>query len=285
MRRAGLPDSPTEWCPTRRKIFVTAEDVLLTTDAEGVRTLTLNRPEAYNSLTVELKERLLAELRTTAQDQGVRAVVLTGAGKAFCAGQDLKEHIGLLRSGDPAPLQTVVKHYNPIVREIIDMPKPVIAAVNGAAAGAGAAFAYACDLRIAANSAGFSMAFAGVGLGPDSGASWTLQRLIGYGRAAELMLLGRKVDTDEALRIGLVGEVVPDEQLQQRAQQVAARLAAGPTAAYARIKDVLTVAAECSLGEALAAEDRAQTALGATADHAEAVQAFVEKRKPDFQGK
>ncbi|WP_033295130.1 enoyl-CoA hydratase-related protein [Amycolatopsis jejuensis] len=264
---------------------MTTSDVLLTADADGVRTLTLNRPEAYNSLTVELKERLIAELRAAADDADVRAVVLTGTGKAFCAGQDLKEHVGLLQANDPAPLHTVSDHYNPIILAITGMAKPVIAAVNGTAAGAGAAFAYACDLRIAAESSSFLMAFANVGLGPDSGASWTLQRLIGYGRAAELMLMARSVDSAEALRIGLVGEVVPDEELAGRAQKVAARLAAGPTVAFAKIKEVLGVAAESSLEGALAAEDAAQNALGATADHTEAVEAFVGKRKPSFQGK
>ncbi|SDY74187.1 2-(1,2-epoxy-1,2-dihydrophenyl)acetyl-CoA isomerase [Amycolatopsis xylanica] len=264
---------------------MTTSDVLLTADAEGVRTLTLNRPKAYNSMTVELKELLLAALREAADDPEVRAVVLTGAGKAFCAGQDLKEHVGLLQAGDPAPLHTVKEHYNPIVKTIVGMPKPVIAAINGPAAGAGAAFAYASDLRIAATSANFLMAFANVGLGPDSGASWTLQRLIGLGRAAELMLLARTVDSAEALTLGLVGEVVPDEELAARAQAVAARLAAGPTVAYAKIKSVLATAAESTLEEALEAEDAAQSALGATADHAEAVEAFVTKRRPAFQGK
>lgn len=261
------------------------DDVLLTTDADGVRTLTLNRPRAYNSLTVELKERLLAALREAAADDGVRAVVLTGAGKAFCAGQDLKEHVETLRSGTEAPLGTVAEHYNPIVTAIVDLPKPVIAAVNGSAAGAGAAFAYACDLRIAASSASFAMAFAGVGLGPDSGASWTLQRLVGYGKAVELMMLGTKVDSAEALRLGLVGEVVPDDELAARAHAVAATLAAGPTRAYAKIKSTVTLAAGSTLAEALDAENAAQTELGGTADHREAVEAFVEKRRPKFTGK
>lgn len=264
---------------------MTTEDVLQLTDAHGVRTLTLNRPKAYNSLTVELKERLLDALGQAAADEAVRAIVLTGAGKAFCAGQDLKEHIGLLEAGDDAPLRTVAAHYNPIIRAIVDAPKPVIAAVNGPAAGAGAAFAYAADLRIAAASANFMMAFANVGLGPDSGASWTLQRLIGYGRAAELMMLARTVDSTEALRIGLVSEVVADEDLPGRAHELAARLAAGPTAAFSKIKGTLTAAAQSTLEEALAAEDAAQSALGATADHTEAVRAFVEKRKPDFTGR
>ncbi|GHF77813.1 2-(1,2-epoxy-1,2-dihydrophenyl)acetyl-CoA isomerase [Amycolatopsis bartoniae] len=270
---------------SRQEDTVTTEDVLLTADADGVRTLTLNRPKAYNSLTVELKERLLAALREATDAPEVRAVVLTGAGKAFCAGQDLKEHVGLLQAGDPSPLRTVVDHYNPIVKAIVGMPKPVIAAVNGPAAGAGAAFAYASDLRIAAESANFLMAFANVGLGPDSGASWTLQRLVGYGRAAELMLLARTVQAEEALRLGLVGEVVPDGELAERAHAVAAKLASGPTVSYAKIKQVLTIAAESTLDEALAAEDAAQSALGETADHREAVEAFVAKRKPVFQGK
>jgi 2-(1,2-epoxy-1,2-dihydrophenyl)acetyl-CoA isomerase len=264
---------------------VTDPAVLLSDDADGVRTLTLNRPKAYNSLTVELKELLLGALQEASADPAVRAVVLTGEGKAFCAGQDLKEHVGLLQANDPAPLQTVTRHYNPIVRAITQMQKPVIAAVNGTAAGAGAAFAYASDLRIASVSASFLMAFANVGLGPDSGASWTLQRLIGYGRAAELMLLARTVGAEEALRLGLVGEVVAAEDLASHAHEVAAKLAAGPTAAYAKIKSTLSSAAESTLEEALAAEDAAQTALGRTADHLEAVEAFVTKRKPAFQGK
>lgn len=260
------------------------DDVLLVTGTDGVRTITLNRPSAYNSLTVELKELLLAALRDAAADPEVRAVVLTGSGKAFCAGQDLKEHVGLLQAGDTAPLRTVAEHYNPIVRAIVDAPKPVIAAINGTAAGAGAALAYACDLRVAVDSASFSMAFAGVGLGPDSGASWTLQRLIGRARATELMLLGRKVDAAEALRIGLVSELVTADDFPGRVQELATSLACGPTAAYARIKDVLGVAAEGTLEQALSAEDAAQAALGATADHTEAVEAFVGKRKPNFTG-
>ncbi|NIJ13977.1 2-(1,2-epoxy-1,2-dihydrophenyl)acetyl-CoA isomerase [Saccharomonospora amisosensis] len=264
---------------------MTTEDVLRREDADGVRTLTLNRPKAYNSLTVELKESLLRELRQAASDDEVRALVLTGAGKAFCAGQDLKEHIGKLRAGDDSPLRTVSQHYNPIIKTIVDMPKPVIAAVNGPAAGAGAALAYAADVRIAASSANFMMAFAKVGLGPDSGASWTLQRLIGYGRALELMLLARTVESEEALRIGLVGEVVADENLAARAHELAAGLAAGPTAAYSSIKSTMATAARSTLDEALAEEDAGQARLGATADHAEAVAAFVDKRPPNFRGR
>lgn len=270
-----MPSNPEE----------TAEGVLTTADADGVRTITLNRPRAYNSLNVELKEALRDALRAAAADEQVRAVVLTGSGKAFCAGQDLKEHVGLLLAGDPAPLSTVTEHYNPIVQAITGMTKPIIAAVNGAAAGAGAAFSYACDLRIAGRSTMFSGAFAGVGLGPDSGASWTLQRLVGFGRAKELMLLGRKVDAEEALRIGLVNEVVDDESVLARAQELAVQLAAGPGAAYREIKAALATAQTSTLDEALDFENGVQTRLGATADHREAVDAFVNKRAPKFTGK
>nr|AGU11672.1 Enoyl-CoA hydratase/isomerase family [uncultured organism] len=256
---------------------------LLVDDREGVRTFTLNRPDSYNSLTVELKEALRAGLTEAAEDPSVRAVVLTGAGKAFCAGQDLKEHVALLRADDPAPFRTVAQHYNPIVRAITTMPKPVIAAVNGMAAGAGASFAYAADLRIAATKAKFLMAFATIGLTADSGASWTLPRLIGYGRAMELMLLAKPVTADEALAMGMVTQVAEDALT--TAQDLAARMAAGPTTGYAKIKAALLTAAGADLETALTAETEGQETLGATADHKEAVDAFVTKRTPTFQGR
>ncbi|PPK70147.1 enoyl-CoA hydratase-related protein [Actinokineospora auranticolor] len=259
--------------------------VLAVSDGDGVRTLTLNRPDAFNSLTVELKEALLTALVEAAADEGVRAVVLTGAGKAFCAGQDLKEHIALLRADDPAPLRTVEEHYNPIVTAITTLPKPVIAAVNGMAAGAGASFAYACDLRVAADSARFLMAFAGVGLTADSGASWTLPRLIGYGRAMEMMLLGKPVDAAEALRIGMVNQVVPAAEVLPAALALATRMAAGPTTAYAKIKEALLASAGGPLADGLAVEGRTQGEAGASADHREGVEAFVAKRTPNFTGR
>lgn len=257
---------------------------LLTDDRDGVRTLTLNRPDAFNSLTVELKELLLAALRAAGADPAVRAVVLTGAGKAFCAGQDLKEHIAALQSGDQAPLSTVAEHYNPIVRAITGMGKPVIAAVNGMAAGAGASFAYAADLRIAGESAKFLMAFASIGLTADSGASWTLPRLIGYGRAMELMLLAQPVTAAKALEIGMVTLVVADDAVLATAHELATRMAAGPTTGYGKIKEALLVASGADLETALTTEEAGQAALGATADHHEAVDAFVNKRKATFTG-
>jgi 2-(1,2-epoxy-1,2-dihydrophenyl)acetyl-CoA isomerase len=258
---------------------------LLVDDAEGVRTFTLNRPEAFNSFTTTLKESLLAAVVEAARDTSVRAVVLTGTGRAFCAGQDLKEHVALLQAGDPAPLHTVEKHYNPLIEALTSMPKPVIAAVNGTAAGAGASLAYASDLRIAAESSKFLMAFANVGLTADSGASWLLPRLVGHGRAMEMMLLAQPVGAQEALRLGLVTRIVPDAEVLPAAQELAARLAAGPTTAYAKIKEALTAAAGGTLSEALAVEARTQAEAGATQDHREAVEAFVAKRPPVFTGR
>ncbi|GAA0537928.1 enoyl-CoA hydratase [Saccharopolyspora subtropica] len=260
-------------------------DVLLTQDTAGVRLLTLNRPDSFNSLNVELKQALIAALRDAAADDAVRALVITGAGRAFCAGQDLKEHIALLDAGDPAPLKTVDEHYNPIIRAVTSMPKPVIAAVNGTAAGAGASLAYACDLRIASANAKFLMAFANVGLSADSGASWTLPRLIGYGRAMEMLLLAEPVGAEEALRIGMVNRVVDAGEAVAAATELATRMAAGPTSAYARIKETMLAAAAEGLAEALAVEAGAQAEAGATADHREAVAAFVEKRDPNFTGR
>jgi 2-(1,2-epoxy-1,2-dihydrophenyl)acetyl-CoA isomerase len=264
---------------------VSTEDALLIDDADGVRTCTLNRPDAFNSLTIQLKEDLLGALREAAAEPKVRAVVLTGAGRAFCAGQDLREHVALLQANDPAPLVTVEKHYNPLIHTITGMPKPVIAAVNGTAAGAGASLAYASDLRIAARSAKFLMAFANVGLAGDSGASWTLPRLVGYGRAMEMMLLAQPVDAEQALRIGLVNQVVGDGEALASAQALAARMAAGPTTAYAKIKEAMLAAASTGLNDALAVEARTQVEAGRTADHREAVEAFVAKRPPSFTGR
>jgi len=259
-------------------------EVLLIDHAEAVATLTLNRPESMNSLSVELKSDLLAALIAAASDRTVRAVVIAGTGRGFCVGQDLGEHIQLLQSHDPAPLNTVREHYNPITRAIVGMPKPVIAAVNGTAAGAGASIAFACDFRIVSESAKFLLAFAGVGLGLDSGASWTLPRLIGSGRAMELSLLAQPITAQTAERYGLVSELVPPDQVLPAALQLATRLATGPTTAYAAIKQSIHFAASHSLAESLENEAVQQTAAGASEDHAAAVSAFVNKGRPVFVG-
>ncbi|HEX3390646.1 MAG TPA: enoyl-CoA hydratase-related protein [Streptosporangiaceae bacterium] len=301
-------------------------------DLDGaVATITLNRPQARNALTAELKTALLGALRQAASSPQVRAVLITGAGQAFCAGQDLREHAGLLEAAGqdgadgqdeaapaagappsgapaartpagsasavgpppagaqpataPAPLDTVREHYNPLVLAIRSMPKPVVAAVNGVAAGAGAGLAFACDLRIAAQGASFLMAFARVGLAADTGVSWTLPRLAGAGRAAELLMLAEPIRAPRAFELGLVNQVVEDAGLPSVAAALAARLAAGPTAAYAGIKEQLNYAAGHDLAEALDKEAEVQTALGRTADHRAATMAFTRKQEPRFLGR
>jgi 2-(1,2-epoxy-1,2-dihydrophenyl)acetyl-CoA isomerase len=253
---------------------------------EAVGTILLNRPRAHNALTAEMKTALLAALRQAAASPEVRAVLITGAGPAFCAGQDLREHAEVLTAAQTgAAMDTVREHYNPIVLAIRSMPKPVIAAVNGVAAGAGASLALACDLRIAARSASFLMAFARVGLAADTGASWTLQRLVGAGRAAELLLLAEPLAANRALELGLVSQVVDDADLPPAASALAARLAIGPTAAYAGIKAELDYAAGHDLAAALEQEAEVQAALGRTADHLAATAAFAQKQRPTFQGR
>ena len=260
-------------------------DVLLVDRTDGVATLTMNRPESMNALSTELKDALVQALADVGTDDSVRAVVLTGSGRGFCVGQDLSEHIQLLQAGDPAPLSTVSEHYNPIALSLAQMPKPVIAAVNGTAAGAGASFSFACDFRIVAEGAKFLLAFANVGLSLDSGASWTLPRLIGAGRALELSLLGRPITAETAQQYGLVTQLVPADQVLATAQQLAAQLAAGPTVAYAGIKNAIHYAATATLEQALDNEAVLQAAAGATSDHRNAVAAFVNKEKPVFLGR
>ncbi|MDT4938808.1 MAG: 2-(1,2-epoxy,2-dihydrophenyl)acetyl-CoA isomerase [Pseudonocardiales bacterium] len=260
-------------------------DVLLVERSDGVATVTLNRPESMNSLSIALKEALIAALDEISHDDAVRALVLTGAGRGFCVGQDLREHVGLLEAKDPAPLNTVTEHYNPIVLSLAGMPKPVIAAVNGMAAGAGAGLAFACDFRLASSSAGFLLAFANVGLTLDSGVSWTLPRLIGSARAMALALLAEPVPADAALEMGLVNAVVEPDRVLPAAQELAARLAAGPTSAYAAIKESIAFAASSTLADALAKEGELQARCGQTEDHRNATAAFVAKQQPVFTGR
>ncbi|GAA1736104.1 enoyl-CoA hydratase-related protein [Nonomuraea bangladeshensis] len=251
--------------------------------ADAVATITLDRPDAMNSLTTELKVALLDALRRAADDRAIRAVLLTGAGRAFCAGQDLREHAGNLEAGRGLD-DTVRLHYNPVVELLTTMPKPVVAAVNGVAAGAGASLAFACDLRVASEKAKFALAFTGIGLAPDSGASWTLQRLVGLGRAAELLLLGEPLDAARALELGLVTRVVPADDVLKTAYELAARLAQGPTVAYAATKRALAHAATHALPDALALEADLQDECAATRDHREATRAFLAKQRPAFTG-
>ncbi|MCK2213046.1 enoyl-CoA hydratase-related protein [Actinomadura sp. ATCC 31491] len=251
--------------------------------ADAVATITLDRPDAMNSLTAEVKQALLDALRRAADDRSIRAVLLTGSGRAFCAGQDLREHADNLEAGRGLA-DTVRLHYNPVVELLATMPKPVVAAVNGVAAGAGASLAFACDLRVASEKAKFALAFAGIGLAPDSGASWTLQRLVGLGRAAELLLLGEPLDAARALELGLVTRVVPADDVLKTAHELAVRLAQGPTLAFAATKRALAHAAAHPLSSALALEADLQDECVATRDHHDATRAFLAKQRPAFNG-
>jgi len=259
-----------------------SDTVLVDVDAEArVATITLNRPDALNSLTVPMKEALLAAFRTVDRDAGVRAVVFTGAGRGFCAGQDLKERL----EPDAAPLGVEVRErYNPIIRAMRGSPKPIVGAINGVAAGAGAALALACDIRLASESASFALAFGRVGLVPDSGATWFLPRLVGDARAAEMALLNEPVRAEEAARIGLIGRVVAADQLLPQARAVAAKLAAGAPRAIALTKRALATTWSRSLDEALDYEAHIQDLAGRTDDHREGMSAFLEKRPPTFTG-
>ena len=251
----------------------------------GVATVTFNRPDAMNALDTPTKTALLAILQELAADPGVRCVVLTGSGRAFCVGQDLREHITLLGARDESLWRTVPEHYNPIVELLATMNKPVIAALNGVAAGAGAAFAFAADLRIAADTAGVNLAFAAIALSCDSGSSWSLPRLVGVARAKELLLMPRTVDAQEALQLGLVPQVVPAAELAAAVAALAGRLAAGPTLAYGSIRNAVAFGSAAPLSDALAREAEYMAFTGATADHQAAVAAFLAKEKPTFTGR
>lgn len=253
--------------------------------SEAVATITLDRPDSMNALDVATKEQLRDAVTEAAADEAVRCVLLTGTGRAFCVGQDLREHVTLLSERADTVWRTVPEHYNPIALALATMPKPVVAGVNGVAAGAGAAFAMAADVRVVAASAGFNLAFSNVALSSDSGSSFWLPRLVGVARAKELLLMPRTVGADEALALGLATEVVSDDELPGRAAEVASRLAAGPTVAYGAIRRAVAYSATHHLEDSLAHEAALMDLTGGTADHAEAVAAFLEKRPPQFTGR
>lgn len=249
--------------------------------ADAIATITLDRPEALNALTIPMKTELLAALAAVARDRGVRAVVLTGAGRAFCAGQDLKERL----EPDAAPLAVEVRdRYNPIITAMRRLDQPIVGAINGVAAGAGASLAFACDIRIAAEGASFALAFGRIGLVPDSGATWFLPRLVGPAKAAELALLGETLSALDAERFGLVARVVPADALAGEARAIAARLAGLAPLALAQTKRALQRSWSVDLESALEDEAYRQGVVGATADHAEGLAAFLEKRTPRFTG-
>ena len=263
-----------------------AEALVLVANVAAVRTLTLNRPQALNSFTTAMHGELLAALEAAAADEAVRCVVITGAGRGFCAGQDLSDPAV---APNPAPGATqpdigalLERCYIPLALRIRTMPVPVIAAVNGVAAGAGANFALGCDIVLAARSASFIQAFAKIGLVPDCGGTWLLPRLVGRAQALALALTGDKLSAEEAQRIGLIARCVDDASLMSDAAALAARLAEMPVKALAQTRLAIDAAGGLDYAAALSAEARLQSALGAAPDYREGVAAFMAKRKPQF---
>lgn len=262
-----------------------AEPVTYDVSAE-VATIRFERPDAMNSLDTATKEALLSALRQAAADADVRCVVLTGSGRAFCVGQDLREHIdNITHKSLDEVWATVDAHYSPIALSIATMEKPVIAAINGVTAGAGLSIALVCDLRIAADSAGFNTAFTKVALSCDTGASWTLPRLVGPAKAMELLLMPRTIDATEALGLGIVNQVVPADELMSTVSALAVTLAEGPTLAFASVKQSVAFAAGNSLEDSLAFESQMMARTGGSEDHRGAVASFVAKQKPTFEGR
>lgn len=243
--------------------------------------LTLNRPESLNSFNREMALLLQDLLKRAESDDAVRCVVITGSGRGFCAGQDLNEAID---PSGPSIVQIVVQHYNPIISLIRNLSKPVVAVVNGVAAGAGANIALACDLVLAAEEASFTQAFSKIGLIPDSGGTFILPRLVGWQRASALMMTGEKVSAREALAMGMVYQVHPLSELSAKAGALAGHLAAMPTKAFAYTKQLLNLSQVHNLNDQLIAESIYQEKAAATFDHKEGVQAFLEKRIPAFKG-
>jgi 2-(1,2-epoxy-1,2-dihydrophenyl)acetyl-CoA isomerase len=268
-------------------------DVLDIEDANGVRRLTLNRPERKNSISPDLREALLAALDEARIDDGIRCVVITGAGDAFCAGVDLSRSgatkdaaAGEQRSPDMRAVREAMKRgVQRVITAIWELDKPVIAAVNGVAAGGGAQLALVCDLVIAAGSARFIEIFVKRGLALDSGGGWLLPRLVGMAKAKELVFFGESLSAPDALSIGLINKVVPDDELPEAARAWAEQLAAGATRAIGMSKQLLNSAHTTDLKQFFDAEASAQALVSQTDDFKEGVRAFMEKRAPDFKGR
>jgi 2-(1,2-epoxy-1,2-dihydrophenyl)acetyl-CoA isomerase len=251
---------------------------------QGVATLTLNRPKALNSFTTDMHAEVRMVMQHVIDDKHVRCLVITGAGRGFCAGQDLSDRTQSVDGGAPDVGASVEKNYNPLIRSIMQLPKPVICAVNGVAAGAGASIALACDIVLAARSASFIQAFCKIGLVPDSGGTWNLPRAVGLARAKGLALLGDRLPAETAEQWGLIWKCVDDEVLQTEAQKMASHFATQPTRALGRIKKLLQDSSSNTLDEQLDLEKNAMQELGQSEDYREGVAAFIEKRPPVFKG-
>jgi len=247
----------------------------------GIAEIVLNRPDVFNSFNKEMALELQKALDKCHSNNDVRCIVLKGNGKAFCAGQDLKE----VTDPDGPPLTSIVRdHYNPIIEKIRHVNKPVVAAVNGVAAGAGANIALACDIVLAKESASFIQAFSKIGLIPDSGGTFFLPRLIGFQRASALMMLGDKVGAKEAERIGMIYKAIPDEDFENGVSEIAEKLSKMPTVGLAYTKKALNKSMHNDLSAQLTLEEQLQTKAGRTSDYNEGVDAFLNKRKPEFKG-
>jgi 2-(1,2-epoxy-1,2-dihydrophenyl)acetyl-CoA isomerase len=254
-------------------------------ESNGTLVITLNRPDKLNSFDDELSFELIDALKQAERDKNVRCILLTGAGRGFCAGQDLESRsVAAANGGSPHLGESIRNRYKPIIEKLRTIEKPVVCAVNGVAAGAGASVAFACDYRIASEQASFIQAFIKVGLIPDSGACFLLPKLIGLGRAMDLMMTGRKVDAQEALQIGLVSALYPTEQVMEKALEFCTILSAGPTKAYGLLKRATNRAFQIDLETYLNYEADLQEISGRTKDFKEGVAAFVEKRPPAFVG-
>jgi len=263
---------------------MTSEQLIVDRDG-AVATVRMNNPSKLNALSEIMTRELVGAASELKDDAEVRAIVLTGEGRGFCSGADLRGMEDRYRSGGHAePSDILEEGYAKVVRLLAGSPKPVIAAVNGVATGAGLALALACDLRIASEAATFSMGFVKIGLVPDSGASYFLPRIVGAANALELSLTGERIDAERALRIGMVSRVVPADDLLAEAGALATAMAAMPTAAIGLTKQLLRDAASLSLEKAMALEAKIQDAASLTRDHQEGVLAFLDKRPPEFTG-
>jgi 2-(1,2-epoxy-1,2-dihydrophenyl)acetyl-CoA isomerase len=263
---------------------MTQPSILLEID-QGVALLTLNRPTSLNSFNVEMHEQMRSAISDVRKDSSVRVLVITGAGRGFCAGQDLSDRT--VAPGEAAPDlgYSIEKYYNPLLRSLRDLPMPVLCAVNGVAAGAGANIALACDITLAARSAKFVQAFCKLGLVPDSGGTWTLPRVAGMARAKGMALLGDKISAEQAENWGMIWRCVDDERLMDEVMDMARHFATQPTKGLALIKRALHASATNSFEEQISLEKDLQRLAGRTDDYREGVAAFMEKRTPSFQGK
>ena len=249
----------------------------------GIGRITLNRPDVFNSFNEQLSADFIDALKKATKDEAVRTVIITGEGKAFCSGQDLKDIKGEV--GQRSLGESVLRRYNPMIVAIREMPKPVICRLNGVAAGAGASLALACDMIIAVETASLIEVFSNVGLVPDSGSSFFLPHLVGYNKAFELISLASKVTAQEAKDLGIIYKVVPAEELDNAVNELATRYANGPTKSYAITKKMLNKAYTATLNQMLQEEYYGQEMAGRSEDYKEGVTAFNEKRKPNFKGK